>query len=132
MKAAFCEKFGIDFPLFAFSHCRDVVAAVTNTGGFGVLGTVAYTPDQLEQEMSWIDEHVHGKPYGADIVVPGKFEGKGEKLSRGQLAERIPDDYRRFVAELLARHDIDTEQTARDGAPALACDTGRARCWTWR
>jgi len=126
MKAAICEKFGIDFPLFAFSHCRDVVAAVTNAGGFGVLGAVAYTPDQLEQEMSWIDEHVHGKPYGADIIVPGKFEGKGEKLSRGQLAERIPDDYRRFVAELLARHDIDTEQTAQDGAPALAGDSGRA------
>ena len=70
MKAAICEKFGIDFPLFVFSHCRDVVAAVTNAGGFGVLGAVAYTPDQLEQEMSWIDEHVHGKPYGADIIVP--------------------------------------------------------------
>jgi NAD(P)H-dependent flavin oxidoreductase YrpB (nitropropane dioxygenase family) len=117
---------GQGLPLFAFSHCRDVVAAVTNAGGFGVLGAVAYTPDQLEQELSWIDEHVHGKPYGADIIVPGKFEGKGEKLSRDQLAERIPDDYRRFVAELLARHGIDTEQTARVGAPALTGDTGRA------
>jgi NAD(P)H-dependent flavin oxidoreductase YrpB (nitropropane dioxygenase family) len=85
MKPAICQQFGIDFPLFAFSHCRDVVAAVTNAGGFGVLGAVAYTPDQLEQELSWIDEHVHGKPYGADIIVPGTFEGKGEKLSRGQL-----------------------------------------------
>jgi NAD(P)H-dependent flavin oxidoreductase YrpB (nitropropane dioxygenase family) len=126
MKPAICEHFGIDFPLFAFSHCRDVVAAVTNAGGFGVLGAVAYTPDQLEQELSWIDERVHGKPYGADIIVPGKFEGKGEKLSRDQLAERIPDDYRRFVAELLARHDIDTEQSARDGAPALTGSAGRA------
>ena len=28
--------FGIDFPLFAFSHCRDVVVAVSRSGGLGV------------------------------------------------------------------------------------------------
>ena len=94
MKPAICEQFGIDFPLFAFSHCRDVVAAVTNAGGFGVLGATAYTPEQLDQELSWIDEHVGGKPYGADIIVPATFEGKGEKLSRGELADRIPESYR--------------------------------------
>ena len=51
-KPAICEQFGIDFPLFAFSHCRDVVAAVTNAGGFGVLGATAYTPEQCDQELS--------------------------------------------------------------------------------
>jgi NAD(P)H-dependent flavin oxidoreductase YrpB (nitropropane dioxygenase family) len=126
LKSAVCQQFGIEFPLFAFSHCRDVVAAVTNAGGFGVLGAVAYTPDQLEQELSWIDDRVHGKPYGADIIVPAKYEGKGEKLSRGDLVARIPDDYRRFVSELLARHGIDTEPTARVGAPSLSGNTGRA------
>jgi hypothetical protein len=90
MKTPICEQYGIEFPLFAFSHCRDVVAAVTNAGGLGVLGGVAFRPDQLEQELCWIDEHVNGKPYGVDIIVPAKFEGKGENLSFGQLAERIP------------------------------------------
>ena len=61
MKPAICEQFGIDFPPFAFSHCRDVVAAVTNAGGFGVLGATAFTPQWLDQELSWIDEHVGGK-----------------------------------------------------------------------
>ena len=97
MKPAICEQFGIDFPLFAFSHCRDVVAAVTNAGGFGVLGATAFTPQWLDQELSWIDEHVGGKPYGIDLIVPAKFEGKGEKLAPGELAGRIPDDYRGFV-----------------------------------
>src|ERR1700678_3972998 len=101
MRAEVCEKFGIDFPLFAFSHCRDVVAAVTNAGGVGGLGASSHTPEQLEQELSWIDDHVNGKPYGADIIVPAKFEGKGETLSRGDLAARIPDSYRSFVADLL-------------------------------
>jgi NAD(P)H-dependent flavin oxidoreductase YrpB (nitropropane dioxygenase family) len=120
-----CERFGIDFPLFAFSHCRDVVAAVTNAGGFGVLGATAYTPEQLDRELSWIDEHVHGRPYGADIIVPAKFEGKGENLSRAQLVDRIPDEFRRFVTQLLDEHGIEAETSPRIGGSALTGDTGR-------
>lgn len=125
MKPAICEQFGIDFPLFAFSHCRDVVAAVTNAGGFGVLGATAYTPEQLDQELTWIDEQVGGKPYGADIIVPAKFEGKGENLSRGQLSDRIPAEYREFVARLLADHGIEPEAKQRLGGSSLSGDTGR-------
>ena len=29
MQTRLCEQFGIDLPIFAFSHCRDVVAAVS-------------------------------------------------------------------------------------------------------
>lgn len=125
MTPAICAQFGIDFPLFAFSHCRDVVAAVTNAGGFGVLGATAYTPEQLDRELSWIDDHVGGKPYGADIIVPAKFEGKGENLSRGQLVDRIPPDYREFVAQLLADHGIELDAEPRLGGSGLSGDTGR-------
>ncbi|MGH2759962.1 MAG: nitronate monooxygenase, partial [Actinomycetota bacterium] len=41
MRTRVSEMLGIEFPIFAFSHCRDVVAAVSNAGGFGVLGAVA-------------------------------------------------------------------------------------------
>jgi len=34
MKLALCDKLGIEFPLFAFSHCRDFIAAVINAGGW--------------------------------------------------------------------------------------------------
>ncbi|OBF28650.1 nitronate monooxygenase [Mycobacterium sp. ACS4331] len=125
MKTPICDQFGIEFPLFAFSHCRDVVAAVTNAGGFGVLGGTAYSPDQLEQELAWIDSEVKGKPYGVDIIVPAKFEGKGENVSGAQLADRIPGEYREFVTELLSRHDIPVEEKkARLGGSGLSGDTG--------
>ena len=125
MKPAICEQFGIDFPLFAFSHCRDVVAAVSNAGGLGVLGATAYTPELLDQELSWIDDHVGGKSYGLDLIVPATFEGKGENLSRDQLADRIPESYRGFVAELLAAHDIEPELKPRLGPSFLSGNTGR-------
>lgn len=125
MKPAICEQFGIDFPLFAFSHCRDVVAAVTNAGGFGVLGATAYTPEMLDQELSWIDEHVHGKPYGLDLIVPAKFEGKGEKLTDGALASRIPAEYRTYIDALLAEHGIEPDEAPRTGPSMLSGNTGK-------
>lgn len=120
----FCASYGIDFPLFAFSHCRDVVAAVSNAGGFGVLGGAAYSPEQLDRELTWIDQHVNGKPYGIDIIVPAKFEGKGEALSGADLASRIPDSYRQFVDKLLADHGIEPDTKVRTGKPVLSGGNG--------
>lgn len=125
VKTPICELFGIGFPLFAFSHCRDVVAAVTNAGGLGVLGGTAFTPEQLDQELSWIDEQVRGRPYGVDIIVPARYEGQGEQLNRTQLADRIPDNYRSYVTELLASHDIPPENIRLAGS-GLSGDTGQA------
>ena len=68
-----CEKLGIEFPIFAFSHCRDVVAAVSKAGGIGVLGALAFSPEQLEMELNWLDNNTGGKPYGVDIVIPKKY-----------------------------------------------------------
>ncbi len=45
MHTALCDELGIEFPpIFAFTHCRDVVVAVSKAGGFGVLGAVGFTP----------------------------------------------------------------------------------------
>ena len=39
-----CERLGIEVPIFAFTHCRDVVVAVSQAGGLGVLGAVGFNP----------------------------------------------------------------------------------------
>ena len=75
MRTAATDLVGIDVPIFAFSHCRDVVAAVTNAGGLGVLGAVAHTPEQLDIDLTWIEQEVKGRPYGVDLLVPEKFAG---------------------------------------------------------
>ena len=108
MKSELCKKLGIEFPLFAFTHCRDVVAEVTNAGGFGVLGAVGLTPENLEVEMKWIDERVKGKPYGIDLLIPNNMEDKDGGLTDEQLKERIPAGHRKYVADLLERHQINS------------------------
>ena len=122
MRHDLCAQLGIEFPLFAFSHCRDVVAAVTNAGGFGVLGASSHTPDQLDKELTWIDDHVGGKPYGADIIVPEKFEGKGQEISLDWLEDHVPEDYRNFVTDLLSKYDI---VLPADSRSKLSLDPGR-------
>lgn len=108
MNSALCEKLGIDFPLFAFSHCRDVVAAVTNAGGMGVLGAVGHTAESLEIELAWIDAHVGGKPYGLDLLIPNKMEDKDGSLTADDLHARIPPEHKAHITNLLEHHGIDT------------------------
>src|SRR5258708_39315575 len=75
MHTAICDELGIEFPIFAFTHCRDVVVAVSKAGGFGGLGAVGFTQEQLEIELNWIDENIGDHPYGVDIAIPNKYEG---------------------------------------------------------
>ena len=73
MQSRICEILDIEFPLLAFSHCRDVVVAVSKAGGMGVFGAVNHPPDRLEEELKWIDDNIDGKPYGIDLIVPNKY-----------------------------------------------------------
>ena len=117
MNSKLCDELGIEFPLFAFSHCRDVVAEVSNAGGFGVLGAAGHSPKTLDIELGWIDDHVHGKPYGVDLLVPTSMDSKEQALTAAELEDRIPADHKRYIAELLARHDIDTADLWAHSAP---------------
>ncbi len=122
----------IDFPLLAFSHCRDVVAAVSQAGGFGVLGAARYTPEELETELRWIDDHVGGKPYGVDLLIPENLSVRTESgASTADLAAQIPAEHRAFVNDLLRRHGVDPAQKfdgyhrdAPDAPPPFQRETG--------
>jgi NAD(P)H-dependent flavin oxidoreductase YrpB (nitropropane dioxygenase family) len=106
MKSKICERLGIEFPLFAFSHCRDVVAEVSRAGGFGVLGAAGHTPQTLEIELAWIDEHVGGAPYGVDLIVPTSMADKEGTLTPAEIEARIPPEHKAYVERILAEHGV--------------------------
>jgi len=70
---------------------RDVVVAVSKAGGLGVLGAVGFSPEQLEIELNWIDEHIGDHPYGVDIVIPNKYEGMDADMSTEDLTKMLQD-----------------------------------------
>jgi NAD(P)H-dependent flavin oxidoreductase YrpB (nitropropane dioxygenase family) len=97
----------IEFPIFAFSHCRDVVAAVTKAGGLGVLGAVAHSPAALEIDIEWIENEVGDRPYGVDLIVPAKYAGDGDGgYTMDDIAQLIPAEHREFIEDILARYDV--------------------------
>lgn len=107
MKTKVADLLGIEYPILAFSHCRDVVAAVTNAGGFGVLGAVAHTPKQLEIDLAWIEEEVDGRPYGVDLLLPQKYEGAEEGgLDRDALRQLLPPEHQAFLEDIMARYEV--------------------------
>jgi len=108
MKSPICDQLGIEFPLIAFTHCRDVVCEVSKAGGMGVLGAAGYSPDQLEIELKWIDEHIDGMPYGVDLIVPTSMANKDESASAEEIEDLVPDEHNQFASSILARHQIDT------------------------
>lgn len=127
MKTPVQELLGIDVPIFAFSHCRDVVVAVSRAGGMGVLGITYNTPEELEADLRWIDEKIDGKPYGVDVLIPGKHAQsvparmKPEDLPREQVEfmrrvldeagiPRLPEaDAHEMVSQRLARIHMTAE-----------------------
>jgi NAD(P)H-dependent flavin oxidoreductase YrpB (nitropropane dioxygenase family) len=107
MDNALCRMTGCEFPLFAFSHCRDVVVAVSKAGGFGVLGATRFSPEELEVELAWIDQHIDGAPYGVDVLVPETVDPRVAELGDNSArAAAISPQHRRFTADLLGGHGI--------------------------
>ncbi len=125
MHTALCDQLGIDLPIFAFTHCRDVVVAVSKAGGFGVLGAVGFTPpEQLEIELNWIDEHIGDHPpYGVDIVIPNKYEGMDSNMTADELKTTlnslVPQDHLDFAKKILADHGVPVDHSDDDALQLL-------------
>lgn len=113
MKSPICELLGIEFPLIAFTHCRDVVVAASKAGGMGVLGAAGYTAETLETELRWIDEHIDGMPYGVDLIAPTSMATSDDDSGEDLLA-RVPEEHRQFARNILANHQIDTADLYRN------------------
>jgi NAD(P)H-dependent flavin oxidoreductase YrpB (nitropropane dioxygenase family) len=123
MRTPICDELGIEFPIFAFTHCRDVVVAVSKAGGFGVLGAVGFSPEQLEIELNWIDEHIGDHPYGVDIVIPNKYEGMDADMSADDLAQMlrdmVPQGHLDFARGLLRDHGVPLADEGEDNSLKL-------------
>ncbi|MBY0276508.1 nitronate monooxygenase [Candidatus Binatia bacterium] len=127
MRTRVTDMLGIDFPLLAFTHCRDVAAAVSAAGGLGVLGAVAHSPEQLAVDLKWIREHAGGKPFGVDLLIPRKYAGSNEGgLGVDDLRGMIPAEHRQWIDDLLERYGVpampdEETETTRSGR-TLAVD----------
>ena len=98
-----CDKLGIEYPIVAFTHCKDVAVAVINSGGFAVLGEALHTPDHIAADIKWIRERIGGKPFGIDLVLPSSVP---EEKSVEELMAMIPPEQRAFEQKIKEKYNV--------------------------
>ncbi|GAA0710693.1 nitronate monooxygenase [Dactylosporangium roseum] len=115
-----CNDLGIEYPLFAFSHCRDVVAAVSRAGGMGVLGVSRHSAAELAVDLAWIKTECRGRPFGVDLIFPSTA------VPPAVDDTALPAEQVRFVRELVGRFEVpppaDTDSARLYSAHKLTTD----------
>ncbi|NMG32523.1 nitronate monooxygenase [Aromatoleum evansii] len=106
-----CDKLGIEYPVVAFTHCKDVAVAVINAGGFAVLGEALHTPDQIAADIKWIRDRIGGKPFGIDLVLPSSVP---EEKTVDELLAMIPPEQREFEQMIKRKYDVPDPKVAPD------------------
>jgi len=103
LRTRLCDMLGIEFPIIAFTHCKDVAVAVINAGGFAVLGEAMHTPDEIAADVKWIRDRVDGKPFGIDVVIPASVPPAG---ALDELMGEIPDSHRAYAQQIKEKYDV--------------------------
>lgn len=111
LRTKLCDRLGIEFPVIAFTHCKDVAVAVINAGGFAVLGEAMHTPDKIAADIGWIRDRVDGKPFGIDLVLPASVPPSG---SVDDLMSKIPESHREFARQIKDKYDVPDPKGAVD------------------
>src|SRR5574337_1877738 len=106
-----CEKLGVEYPVVAFTHCKDVVVAIINAGGFAVMGEALNTPDQIAQDIKWIRERIGDKPFGMDLVLPSSVP---EEKTVEELMAMIPQEHRDFEQMIKRKYNVPDPKIAPD------------------
>ena len=117
LRTAFTNLVGADLPIAGFNRSPAVVAAVCNAGGLGVLAASGYRPDELDAQLTWIEEQTGGRPYGVDLLIPEKFAAGDPGNLVASLRAQIPDEHLAFVRGLLERYGVPARPIRPPGRP---------------
>lgn len=115
MRTTICDTYGIEMPIFAFSHSPRVVAAVSKAGGFGVLGASGMEPEAFDRALQMITRECAGKSFGIDMIIPDNYVGsESGGYDVETLQKHIPQGHRDFVEQLLTTYHVPRLATSND------------------
>lgn len=93
LRTALCDLLDIEYPVLLAGMGPtvgggaggiagvDLVAAVSNAGGLGVLGAAGFGPEQLEAQIKRIQD-LTDRPFGVDILVPSNVAARPPREQR--------------------------------------------------
>ena len=106
MRTAFTDLVGCTHPLVAFERSPKVVVEASKSGAFGVLAATAYTAEELDAQLTWIESKLDGRPYGVDLLVPEQKVVADRDNLVESLRAQIPQEHIDFVGSLMDKYDI--------------------------
>lgn len=117
LKTKLCDMLGIEYPILSAGMGPtligentgapvELVVAVSEAGGLGVLGGSGYTVDELQQAIREIKKQT-GKPYGVDLLLPKYLDFKGgmgqtgaAELSLNEVLKTIPQAHQDWIKKI--------------------------------
>ncbi len=101
---------------------------VSRAGALGVLAATAYKPEELDAQLTWIEERIDGRPYGVDLLIPAKLAKGDPNDLIASLRAQIPEEHIRFVEALMEKYGIPRRSTegpeGGEYVPAVNTDPG--------
>ena len=107
LRTRLCDLLGIEYPVLLAGMGPtiggsnkgvagpELVAAISNAGGLGVLGGTGFGPEEMEHEIHRIKQ-LTDRPFGVDILLPvlGPSKGASDQIPTGdQLRSMIPSGH---------------------------------------
>ncbi|MDP2917213.1 MAG: enoyl-[acyl-carrier-protein] reductase FabK [Dehalococcoidia bacterium] len=90
LRTAICDLFGIKYPVIqgAMAHLStaELVSAVSNAGGLGIIAAAGYEPDWVRDQIRLTRQQTD-KPFGVNIYIPSPYTGQ---VVRVVIEEKVP------------------------------------------
>ncbi len=117
LRTKLCDMLDIEYPILSAGMGPnllgeetgapvDLVVAVSEAGGCGVLGASGYSIGELRQAIREIRERTD-KPFGVDLILPKNLAGADEFASAGsediplsQILASLPQPYQDWIAKM--------------------------------
>jgi nitronate monooxygenase len=120
LRTKLCDMLEIEYPILSAGMGPnllgeeagapvDLVVAVSEAGGLGVLGASGYSIDELREAIHEIKARTD-KPYGVDLLLPRDIAGVGalgevKEVPLSEVMKGLPQEHQDWVAKI--RKDLD-------------------------
>ncbi|MDY6852564.1 MAG: nitronate monooxygenase family protein [Thermodesulfobacteriota bacterium] len=112
LRSEICEMLGIEYPIFLAGMGSipgmprtgkyytgtsvELVAAVSNAGGFGVFGAAGLSPEQIPEAVKDI-KALTDKPFGIDLLLPVSVD-RTTQAAVNKMKENLPKENKEYFA----------------------------------
>src|SRR2546429_697683 len=95
LRTPLCRDLGIEYPIFSAGMGTgagpDLAAAVSNGGGFGVIGACAFLPDAIPELIAQVRDRT-ARPFGVNFIIDGRDSSDEDKaITRQQVRAAITE-----------------------------------------